>query len=348
MQHCTKLEAALKGTEMQLVAVSDQLAQRAILYESQERRWKSSLSGQTALSSERNNELVDIRARFEQLQQQYFQMDSDRMEAVLENREIRATLTVLETERVEERIRLEKAEEELSTAVHFSHELQQQLDRLKGADLTALEQSMAAENEIIRDQAGDREHELMRQLELGRESLLEEKQHREELTDEMQSLHQKNRYLSDLLQQLRHKIQDDPNSSNRSLISFENISDVGDADEDNSLTHSSAVGRVYAHHFQSDENPSSFDGVAHPMPARDHEDVVNFTGSGGSVRTSQSTLGTADRRNPFAMDSGHVTGLNESFLTGRFGIHSHVPSRIDVLLIIIRRRVTGGTSPHRW
>lgn len=309
VQHCTKLEAALKGTEMQLLAVSDQLAQRTILYEAQERRWKSSLSGQTALSNERNHELVDLKARFEQLQQQYYQMDCDRTEALLETREIRNALSVFETDRAEERIRLERAEEELSIAVHFTHELQQQLDRVKGTDLTVLEQSMAAENENIRDQFDDRENELLRQLEKARESLLEEKQHREALVDEMQSLHQKNHYFAALLQQLRCGSNGDQAPSNRSLHSFENFSDVEEEGGDGSLTYSDALIETST----SGRPRECTDGCQNPVDETSRG--PHRTTIGRSAEEASSTS-SASHRDPFVIKSGQVVGLNEEFLTG--------------------------------
>lgn len=321
-QHCIKLEAALKGTEMQLVSVSDQLAQRTILYEAQERRWKSSLSGQTTLSNDRNQELVELKARFDQMQQQYYQMDSDRMEALLENREIRTTLSVIETERAEERARLERAEEELSTAVHFSHELQQQLDRVKGADLTVLEQSMAAENENIRDRAEDRENELLRQLEMTRDSLMEEKRHREELVDEMQSLHQKNRRLSELLKQLR--VGEDVRSLSLSMNSFENLSDVDGVSDTDSATFSGMLNRTDSSGFRG-EQTGGFHGSAkgalmkNRLVSRhvddDDDDVVNIAGSSRSVQYETHGRQTI-HSNDFAANSSVMEGLNESFLTG--------------------------------
>ena len=307
-QHCTKLEASLKGTEMQLVTLSDQIAQRTILYEAQERRWKSSLSSQTTLSSAKNTELVEIKARFEQLQDQYNRVDSDRMEAVLENRELRNAMNIIESERIEERERVERAENELTEAVHFSHQLQEQLDRVKGADLAELEESMAAENENIRDQADDREKELMRQLELSRESFLEETKHREALVDEMQVLHQRNRNLTELLQQVRLKMADaEPsNSPVFSVSTFDNLSDIEDAagDVDSFVssnvfvrrTNTSSSRRLSNGNFQSP-------AAAPPRVSPERNDLTPRSTNEPKAAGVMSV-------------GGEIIGLNESFLTG--------------------------------
>jgi hypothetical protein len=198
------LEAGLEGARKQVAALSDQLAQRTVLYESQERRWRSALSSKSSLFTERSNEFVKLSARFDQLQEQFLRVDAERLQAVVETRELRATLTSLRAEHADEKERLGVAEQELSAATQRIQDLQIELERVKGADLTELEQSMAAETELIRERASDRENEILRQVERLRESLAQVSLEREQFLDEIHHLKQHNRSLEDLLHELRN------------------------------------------------------------------------------------------------------------------------------------------------
>lgn len=312
-----QLESALHGTQHQLTALSDQLAQRTILYEAQERRLRTKLSGETSLSTERNVSLIDAQSRLSQLQEQYIRVDSERLEAVVMNRDLWGKLSALQSEHVEDRRRLAVAEEELSSTVQLTQDLQMQLDRLKGADFAELEQIMMREAENIRERATNRENELMLQLENSREVITAEANRREELVDEVQKQKRKVRELEGLLRQLRGHIQGDQSIS--SLGALSNI----DNDEDSvDMSNSS---NAYSKRRSLDENNTSgFQEILREndeyeyQRAREHLQTNTFFSDivSAPLVKNQSTQVEENQADVPERRDVMTAGVSESFLTG--------------------------------
>ena len=319
-----QLESALHGTQHQLTVLSDQLAQRTILYEAQERRWRAMLSGQTTLSTEKNISLIDAQSRLSQLQEQYIRVDSERLEAVVMNRDLWGKLSALQSEHVEERRRLTVAEEELSSAVQFTQELQMQLDRLKGADFAELEQMMMREAEAIRERATNRENELMLQLESGRGVISSEASRREELVDDLQKQKQRVRELEGLLRQLRGQMHGEQSIS--SLGALSNI----DRGDDDSIAVNSSYNSYLKRRFLDENNIGGFQEILRENDEfEDGRAKVPFDRPKSNVFHSEVGILPLVKNQSTQVEEDHVlneqtlgqrdvavTGLSESFLTG--------------------------------
>jgi chromosome segregation ATPase len=287
------IEANLEGVKRQLVALSDQLAQRTILYENQERRWRSTMTSKASLFSEKDTELVKLSARFEQLLEQYNRVDAERLQAVMENRDLRATLTSVRSEQIEERQRLNTAEEELSTTSQRLQELQIELERIKGADLTELEQTMAAETELIRELASDRESNFLRQVQQLRESLSKASSDRDELIDEIYGLKERNKSLEFLLHDIRSNDLDISHSFGLSKIPRSNYE----------VSNTDALGREEQSEFEISEQDISM------------KQDLNSSNAAVSICTEDEFLGKASS---VVSEDVHTNscGLDETYLTG--------------------------------
>lgn len=288
------LETNLEGTKKQLVALSDQLAQRTILYENQERRWRSMLTSKSSLFTERSNEFIKLSARFEQLQEHFNRIDAERLEAIVENRDLRSSISSLRAEHADEKERLSVAEQELSSATQRIQDLQIELERIKGADLTELEQTMAAETELIRERAGDRENEILRQAEHLRESLAQVSLEREQFLDEIHQLKLRNRSLEELLRDLR-------NADVDALHSFE-LSYIDNRNDDNNTQSMTSIASASVHDH------------ANLVPCNFRDDADDtYRENGPSVDAVPPHIVDRSASDPRVSREG----LDESYLTGQ-------------------------------
>lgn len=178
-------DAELTAVSERAAALSDQLAQRTVLFSAQERRWRE--EGRASASAERElrEECVGARARLQQLERQYAETDRARVEALLTCRQLEEQTARLEGELSGERERAAAADEELSAQLARALALQEMVDRLRGADLQDVERALAAEAEALRLRARRREEELGAQVEELRALLAGEATRRDRLLEEL-------------------------------------------------------------------------------------------------------------------------------------------------------------------
>lgn len=172
----------------EVVRISEQLAQRTVLYAAQERRYHDATRTNGSLRNEKDTENVQLRARLQQLEQQYERSDRAHIEAVLQTRQLEETSRRLQgqlSDAVEKSRALETDVTDLSSQ---NMSLQATVERLRGADMDELERELAAEVEMIRAESKVREDALRRHLESARENMSAEIERRERLVDEVERL----------------------------------------------------------------------------------------------------------------------------------------------------------------
>ena len=172
----------------ELKKMSDQLAQRAVLYSAQERRWHDNVRYQDSNHLEKDNELVRLRARLQQLEGQFEKADRERIEGILLHRQYQSEKSVLQSQIADYQERISTIDAELSVATSRNLTLQNTIDRLKGSDIEALERDLTHEVETIREEARQRESILKRQVDEARSYLTNETENREKLLDQIQTL----------------------------------------------------------------------------------------------------------------------------------------------------------------
>eukprot|EP01036_Dinobryon_divergens_P026491 gene26491-35152_t len=148
----------------ELKKVSEQLAQRAVLYAAQERRFLDNARIYTSEFSDRTSEIADVRGRLQQLERQYSITDRERMEAVFNQRQLQQALDTAQEAHRELQQQLEASQAELSSATFMITSLQETVDRLRSADLEELEMSFTREVEDLRQSFRVREDSLQQQL----------------------------------------------------------------------------------------------------------------------------------------------------------------------------------------
>jgi len=172
----------------ELKKMSDQLAQRAVLYSAQERRWHDNNRYQDSNNLEKDNELVRLRARLQQLEGQFEKADRERIEGILLHRQYQTEKSMLQSQLVDAQERISNIDAELGMASSRNITLQNTIDRLKGSDIEALERDLTAEVENIKEEARAREVILKRQVDEARAGLTNETENREKLLDQIVSL----------------------------------------------------------------------------------------------------------------------------------------------------------------
>ena len=186
----------------ELKKMSDQLAQRAVLYSARERRWHDNARYQDSNNLEKDNELVKLRARLQQLESQFEKADRERIEGILLHRQYHSEKSVLQSQIVDYEERISTIDAELSVATSRNLTLQNTIDRLKGSDIEALERDLTREVETIREEARQRESILKRQVDEARTYLTHETENREKLLDQIQTLRKELDKKNDLLHQV--------------------------------------------------------------------------------------------------------------------------------------------------
>ena len=172
----------------EVTRIGEQLAQRTVLYSAQERRYHDATRTYGSLTTEKETENIQLRARLQQLEQQYEKSDRAHLEAVLVSRQLEEANRRAQVQLAEavERVRVLDAEvADLSTQNISLHAT---VERLRGADYVDLERDLMAEVEAIRADAKSREDALRRQLDNAQEILSSEAERREQLVDEVESL----------------------------------------------------------------------------------------------------------------------------------------------------------------
>lgn len=201
-------EVLLRDDELQslrerVTLLTDQLAQRTVLYSAHERRWRDEARGRAQLEAELQSDGVQMRSRLQLLERQYADSDRARLEALLLGRQQAETIARLEALLQAEQERIATLDDELGSVSAQNLALQSVVERLRGADLEELERGMVAEVEAVRSQGRRQDEETRRQLADARELLLSESARREALIDELNEVRRERDEKHALLESLR-------------------------------------------------------------------------------------------------------------------------------------------------
>ena len=180
-----KLASDNASLKSELRRLSDQLAQRAVLSAAQERRWNETARIHESHTAEKTGELIDLRARLQQLESTHERADRERIDAVLQCRQLAEEQRRLESMHADLTEKLSASDAEVVDLTAQNLSLQTTVDRLRSSDLEGLERELAAEVEAIREEARSRELALSRQLEEARDLLSHHAEERERLLDGM-------------------------------------------------------------------------------------------------------------------------------------------------------------------
>ena len=183
--YITKLTAQIKSLRAELKEMAEQLARRTVLYSAQERRFQDSSRANDTLQSEKNQENAELRARIQQLEKQFEQVDRDRLETQMRNRELEQSQTSLQDQLSDAIESNQQLDVELTGLTTQNATLQTTIQHLRGANFEELERGMVAEVEKIRTESQTKETELKQQLEAARELLSEDAEKRDALVDEV-------------------------------------------------------------------------------------------------------------------------------------------------------------------
>lgn len=198
-------ESEVVALREQLQSLSDQLAQRTVLYSAVDRRYRDEVRTRELTETELVAENRNLTARLQQLERQYSDVDGQRVEALLTVRQQRDTIAKLETEEASARARTQALDEELMTITTQCQTLQRVVEQLRGSDLEALEKDMAAEVEAVRQASRSKEDELRRQLGEARDLLQGESARRDALFAEMEQLRRERDEKEELLHMLENE-----------------------------------------------------------------------------------------------------------------------------------------------
>jgi hypothetical protein len=183
-----KLNIQNKVLRGELKKISEQLASRTVLYTAQERRTQNQARIYDSHTNENNNEIIQLRAALKQLQIQYDKTDSDKIEALLQNKELDSKNKLLQLENDENEEKIKLIDNELSEANLQNLDLQTSVNNLKGYDMENVELGFVNEIERIREDMRLRELSLRKQVDESRHKLVIEAQDKKKLLDEIENL----------------------------------------------------------------------------------------------------------------------------------------------------------------
>lgn len=184
----SKLSSQNKSLRVELKDLTDQLAQRTVLYAAQERKYNDSMRTNHTHHTEKSDEISQLRARLQQMEKQFEHVDRERVEAILRGREQDTSQETLQEQLSEAVERAQQLDLELTTLTTQNSTLQTTIQHLRGANFEELERGLVAEVEIIKAESASREADLKQQLESARELITQEAQNRDALVDEIVQL----------------------------------------------------------------------------------------------------------------------------------------------------------------
>jgi len=190
-QNHHNLEAENDALRKQMFKLSAQLAQRAVLYAAQERRFVDNSRIYNTQYTDRCSELADVKGRLQQLEKQFEVTDRERIEAILQQRQLQQTLVTTQNQLQAQHLTQVALNGELADATQQVTALQLTVDRLRSADLEELEMGFAKEVEELRQAAKSREDSLSQQLTHSRQVLQEVSEQRHSLQEELSKLRNK-------------------------------------------------------------------------------------------------------------------------------------------------------------
>lgn len=170
-KNLAELEATNISIREEMRSLSDQLAQRTVLYSAQERRWKEGTHVHVSSNNSLQREVDGLRLQMKQLQQMYAQCETDKVEALVALKQSEHLAQSLRSELDESEGSLARTQEDLFAAHAQLSTMTNVIDRLRGSDVSDIETSMVVELDIQRAAFRDREEKLLQQLELANSRL---------------------------------------------------------------------------------------------------------------------------------------------------------------------------------
>lgn len=184
-QKLSKLADKNKSLRSEMRQMSNQLAQRTVLYAAQERRFLDTSRANNAMHTEKTQETTSLRARLQQLEHQFEITDRARVEAIIECRNQREAQEVLTAQVDDMKERHQHLEVEISGLTAQNVSLHETVSHLRGADYDEIERGIATELQTLRVDADAKEEHLKQQLDQARSILEKEAEHRESLVEEV-------------------------------------------------------------------------------------------------------------------------------------------------------------------
>jgi len=172
----------------EVTRIGQELGKRTVLYSAQERRYHDVSRTYGSLTTEKETENIQLRARLQQLEQQYEKSDRAHIEAMLVSRQLEETNKRLQVQLSDAADRVRTLDSEVADLSSQNVSLHSTVERLRGADLVDLERDLMTEVETIRAESKLREEAMRRQLDTAQEILASEAERREQLIEEVESL----------------------------------------------------------------------------------------------------------------------------------------------------------------
>jgi hypothetical protein len=188
MEHDSIIDNSRKEVQTlhrELERVSSQLATRAVLYSSHERRWADENRACQSQRSEVEQLLSETQARLAQMEKQYQLLDKQRVDTSMACHQFEGEVKKLKLSESSLTARLHTTTDDLNHASARIVELQNRLDSLKSSDMIRLEQEMEHEIANLREKGIQNEHKLKEELSRALQRISDENRVRAELVDEV-------------------------------------------------------------------------------------------------------------------------------------------------------------------
>lgn len=191
---------------MELENVCNQLAQRTVLYSAHERRWSNALRLNEGINNDMKEELIQLRARTQDLNDRYSKLDTERIRLLMENKEILEKNNRLEVELSGINEKVHVYADDIAALSAQNTTLQNTVNRLKSSDYDSLERDVAQEVETMRREFRLREDVLRRQVDEMRERQQTDAQRQEELAQRVHDLQNELKTKNELLVRINESL----------------------------------------------------------------------------------------------------------------------------------------------
>ncbi len=177
-----------KALRAEIDHLSNQLAQRTVLYSAQERRLHNNTRANHAVMDEKDTQIAELRARLQDLERRYEGIDRERIESIFSERQTKEAYKAIEVELANALERAQQLDTELTGLNTQNISLHATVEHLRGANYDDVERDLAADVETIRAESNAREDQLRMQLDSARSLLAQEADRRETVLDEVAEL----------------------------------------------------------------------------------------------------------------------------------------------------------------
>jgi chromosome segregation ATPase len=255
--------------------VCNQLAQRTVLYSAHERRWHHTLRMNEGVTGNLTDEVTQLRSKANILESQYLVVDKERLNALMEVKELKEELSKCHNELNQTNENLSIFGAELDEYKAQNEMLQSMVNRLKRSDMDAFEKDMTISTETMRKEFRIKEDILKRQQEELRTKLLNEVAKKEQLISSLNDLQLELEDKNTLINQLHQQVQEIGHINDITSIKL-----TGSVDET----------PVYQYHNE-DESPSilDLDNVDYEFTDNLHEKAAVSSSHNYAVITNNSS-----------------------------------------------------------